>query len=83
MHGGILARRGQDEAVLKEHGIDLIDLVVINLYPFAQTIQKPDCTLDDAIEQIDVGGPAMLRAAAKNHAAVTVIIDPNDCSNCT
>jgi phosphoribosylaminoimidazolecarboxamide formyltransferase/IMP cyclohydrolase len=78
IHGGILARRDEDLAVAAEHGIDLIDLVVINLYPFAQTIQKPDCTLKQAIEQIDVGGPAMLRAAAKNHAAVTVVIDPND-----
>lgn len=80
IHGGILARRDQDLPILDEHGIELIDLVIINLYPFAETIQKPGCTLDEAIEQIDVGGPAMLRAAAKNHAAVTVIIDPKDYS---
>jgi phosphoribosylaminoimidazolecarboxamide formyltransferase/IMP cyclohydrolase len=78
IHGGILARREQDESVLQEHGIELIDLVVINLYPFAQTIQQADCTYAQAIEQIDVGGPAMLRAAAKNHKAVTVVIDPQD-----
>ncbi|MFI4954300.1 MAG: bifunctional phosphoribosylaminoimidazolecarboxamide formyltransferase/IMP cyclohydrolase [Gammaproteobacteria bacterium] len=78
IHGGILARRDQDENVLKQHEIELIDLVIINLYPFAQTIQKPDCTYEQAVEQIDVGGPAMLRAAAKNHKAVTVIIDPQD-----
>lgn len=78
IHGGILARRDVDAEIAKEHGIELIDLVVINLYPFAQTIQKPNCTLPQAIEQIDVGGPAMLRAAAKNHQYVTVAIDPND-----
>ena len=80
IHGGILARREEDIAVLEEHGIELIDLVVINLYPFAQTINKPDCTLTQAIEQIDIGGPSMLRGAAKNYKAVTVLIEPNDYS---
>ncbi|TVQ41015.1 MAG: bifunctional phosphoribosylaminoimidazolecarboxamide formyltransferase/inosine monophosphate cyclohydrolase, partial [Wenzhouxiangella sp.] len=69
VHGGILARRGSDEAVLAEHGITAIDLVVVNLYPFSQTIARPDCSIEEAIEQIDIGGPAMVRAAAKNHAA--------------
>ena len=57
---------------MQEHDIDGIDLVVVNLYPFEQTVSKPDCTLADAIENIDIGGPAMLRSAAKNHASVTV-----------
>ncbi|OAB61731.1 bifunctional phosphoribosylaminoimidazolecarboxamide formyltransferase/inosine monophosphate cyclohydrolase [Leptolyngbya valderiana BDU 20041] len=78
IHGGILARRGEDDEVMLEHGIDAIDLIVVNLYPFAQTIARPDCTVDEAIEQIDIGGPAMLRAAAKNHAHVTVVVDPGD-----
>lgn len=65
IHGGILARRGLDEAVMEEHNIDPIDLVVVNLYPFAATVAKPDCTLPDAIENIDIGGPTMVRAAAK------------------
>lgn len=78
IHGGILARREQDEEILQQHAIELIDLVIINLYPFAQTIQQPNCTYAQAIEQIDIGGPAMLRAAAKNHNAVTVIVDPTD-----
>ncbi|HHM04564.1 MAG TPA: bifunctional phosphoribosylaminoimidazolecarboxamide formyltransferase/IMP cyclohydrolase [Gammaproteobacteria bacterium] len=78
IHGGLLGRRGADEAVMAEHGIDPIDLVVVNLYPFEQTVARPDCTLSDAIENIDIGGPAMLRAAAKNHAAVTVVVDPAD-----
>ncbi len=78
IHGGILARRGQDEAVMLEHGIDGIDLIVVNLYPFAATVARPDCTLDEAIEQIDIGGPAMVRAAAKNHAHVTLLVDPDD-----
>ncbi|MBI2299509.1 MAG: hypothetical protein HYU66_11305 [Armatimonadetes bacterium] len=78
IHGGLLARRDVPahlEACL-EHGIGLIDLVVVNLYPFQQTIAKPGVTLEEAIEQIDIGGPAMLRSAAKNHAAVTVICNP-------
>ncbi len=78
VHGGILGRRGEDDVVMREHGIEPIDLVVINLYPFEQTVADPDCSLDDAIENIDIGGPAMVRAAAKNHAAVTVVVDPGD-----
>ncbi len=78
VHGGLLGRRGVDDAVMKQHGIDPIDLLVINLYPFAATIAKSDCTYEDAVENIDIGGPAMLRAAAKNHADVTVLVDPAD-----
>ena len=70
IHGGLLGRRGTDEAVMAEHDIPPIDLVVVNLYPFEQTVAKPDCDLPTAIENIDIGGPTMLRAAAKNHAAV-------------
>jgi len=65
IHGGILARRGVDEAVMEENDIKPIDLVVVNLYPFRETISKPDCTYEDAIENIDIGGPAMLRSSAK------------------
>ena len=78
VHGGILGRTEIDDEVMQEHGIDAIDLVVVNLYPFAQTIAKPDCTLEQAIENIDIGGPAMIRAAAKNHARVAVVVDPED-----
>ena len=78
IHGGLLGRRGLDEAVMQEHGIVPIDLLVVNLYPFANTIARADCSYDEAIENIDVGGPAMLRAAAKNHTAVTVVVDPAD-----
>lgn len=78
IHGGLLGRRGQDDAVMTEHGIEPIDLLVVNLYPFEQTVALPDCTLDEAIENIDIGGPAMLRAAAKNHAHVGVIVDSGD-----
>ena len=78
IHGGLLGRRGTDDAVMSEHGIEPIDLLVVNLYPFASTIARPDCTFDEAITNIDIGGPAMLRAAAKNHADVTVIVDPAD-----
>jgi len=80
IHGGLLARRDVPAhmAALKEHGIGTIDLLVINLYPFAQATAKADCTLDDAIENIDIGGPAMLRAAAKNWQDVAVVIDPTD-----
>ncbi|HKE46306.1 MAG TPA: bifunctional phosphoribosylaminoimidazolecarboxamide formyltransferase/IMP cyclohydrolase [Steroidobacteraceae bacterium] len=78
IHGGLLGRRGVDEAVMAEHGIEPIDLLIVNLYPFAQTIARPDCSYEEAVENIDVGGPAMLRAAAKNHADVTVIVDPAD-----
>jgi phosphoribosylaminoimidazolecarboxamide formyltransferase/IMP cyclohydrolase len=78
IHGGILARRGLDEDVMAENDIQPIDLVVVNLYPFQATIAKADCTLEDAIENIDIGGPAMLRSAAKNHAWVTVIVNVDD-----
>ena len=78
IHGGILGRRGIDDAVMQEHAIAPIDLVVVNLYPFRETIAQPDCTDDRAIENIDIGGPAMLRAAAKNHRDVWVVVDPSD-----
>jgi len=78
VHGGLLGRRGQDEEMMAEHGIQAIDLVVVNLYPFEQTVARPDCDLAEAIENIDIGGPTMLRAAAKNHAAVTVVVDADD-----
>ncbi|MBT7045273.1 MAG: bifunctional phosphoribosylaminoimidazolecarboxamide formyltransferase/IMP cyclohydrolase, partial [Gammaproteobacteria bacterium] len=80
VHGGLLGRSGVDDAVMAEHDIKPIDLVVINLYPFQQTVANPDCTLEDAIENIDIGGPAMLRSAAKNNARVCVVIDPLDYS---
>jgi phosphoribosylaminoimidazolecarboxamide formyltransferase/IMP cyclohydrolase len=78
IHGGLLGRRGIDDAVMAEHGIAPIDLLVVNLYPFAATIARPGCSYEEAIENIDIGGPAMLRAAAKNHAAVLVVVDPAD-----
>ncbi len=78
VHGGILGRRGIDDAVMAANGISPIDMVVVNLYPFEQTITKPDCDLETAIENIDIGGPTMIRAAAKNHADVAVIVDPAD-----
>ncbi|MDG2213682.1 MAG: bifunctional phosphoribosylaminoimidazolecarboxamide formyltransferase/IMP cyclohydrolase, partial [Verrucomicrobiota bacterium] len=80
VHGGLLHLRGnaEHEAACAEHGIQPIDLVVVNLYPFEETIAKPDVTLEDAIENIDIGGPSMLRSAAKNHESVTVITDPAD-----
>jgi phosphoribosylaminoimidazolecarboxamide formyltransferase / IMP cyclohydrolase len=78
IHGGLLGRRGLDEAVMAREGIEAIDLLVVNLYPFAATIARPDVTYADAIENIDVGGPAMLRGAAKNHADVTVVVSPAD-----
>ena len=78
IHGGILARRGIDEAVMADNDIQPIDLVVVNLYPFQATVANPDCTLEDAIENIDIGGPAMLRSSAKNHASVTVVVDSAD-----
>ncbi|MGA7980389.1 MAG: bifunctional phosphoribosylaminoimidazolecarboxamide formyltransferase/IMP cyclohydrolase [Chromatiaceae bacterium] len=78
IHGGILGRRGPDDAVMRENEIKPIDLVVVNLYPFERTVADPDCDLPTAIEQIDIGGPTLLRAAAKNHAAVTVVVDPVD-----
>ncbi len=80
VHGGLLARRDREDhlASAREHGIDLIDLVVVNLYPFEETVAKPDVSFEDAIENIDIGGPSMLRSAAKNHVAVTVVTDPAD-----
>ena len=78
VHGGLLGRRGIDDAVMTEHGIPPIDMVVVNLYPFEATIARPDCDLPTAIENIDIGGPTMLRAAAKNHAAVTVVVEADD-----
>src|SRR5262249_7542556 len=80
IHGGILGVRSNKEhrAKMAEHGIAPIDLVVINLYPFRQTIQNPDVSMEDAIENIDIGGPAMIRSAAKNHNDVTVVVDPED-----
>ncbi|WP_410471826.1 bifunctional phosphoribosylaminoimidazolecarboxamide formyltransferase/IMP cyclohydrolase [Faucicola mancuniensis] len=80
VHGGILGRRGTDDAIMAEHGIDRIDMVVVNLYPFAQTIAKPNVTKEDAIENIDIGGPTMVRAAAKNHDHVSIVTNPNDYS---
>ena len=78
IHGGLLGRRGTDDAVMALHGIQPIDLLVVNLYPFAQTVSRPDCRYAEAIENIDIGGPAMLRAAAKNHESVAVAVDPAD-----
>ena len=82
VHGGLLARRDLPEHMqaLERHGIGTIDLLVVNLYPFQQTVARPDCTLEEAIENIDIGGPAMLRAAAKNHHGVAVVVDPQDYS---
>ena len=78
IHGGLLGRRGIDESVMALHDIVPIDLLVVNLYPFAQTVARPACTYAEAIENIDIGGPAMVRAAAKNHDAVAVLVDPTD-----
>lgn len=78
VHGGILARRGQDDAVMAEHGIDAIDMVVVNLYPFAATVAKEGCSLEDAVENIDIGGPTMVRAAAKNHRFVNIVVNASD-----
>ena len=78
IHGGLLGRRGVDDAVMREHEIEPIDLLAVNLYPFAATVARPDCSYDEAVENIDIGGPAMVRAAAKNHASVTVVVDPGD-----
>ncbi len=80
VHGGILARRDIPEHLeaMREHGIPPIDMVVVNLYPFARTVAKPGCAMDDAIENIDIGGPTMVRAAAKNHAFVAIVTDPAD-----
>ena len=78
IHGGILARRGIDEGVMIKNDIKPIDLVVVNLYPFQDTVSRPECSFEDAIENIDIGGPAMLRSSAKNHKSVTVIVDSSD-----
>ncbi len=78
VHGGILGRRGIDDEVMAANQIQAIDMVVVNLYPFEQTIANPDCDLETAIENIDIGGPTMIRAAAKNHADVAVVVDPAD-----
>ena len=78
IHGGILARRGIDEQVMSENEINPIDLVLVNLYPFHETISRTDCSLEEAIENIDIGGPAMLRSSAKNHVSVTVVVDSDD-----
>ncbi|HEX8947348.1 MAG TPA: hypothetical protein VF790_00215 [Dissulfurispiraceae bacterium] len=80
IHGGLLARRGnpKDMEDIKKHGIEPIDMVVVNLYPFEATISKPNVTFDDAIENIDIGGPTMIRAAAKNFQDVAVVVDPAD-----
>ncbi len=80
VHGGLLGRRNNPEHVkqMKQYGIEPIDLVVVNLYPFEQTVAKPDCTLEDAIENIDIGGPTMLRSAAKNYTDVAVVVSPRD-----
>jgi len=81
VHGGILGRRGQDDVVMAEHHIQAIDMVIVNLYPFAQTVAKEDCSLEDAIENIDIGGPTMVRAAAKNHHHVNIIVNVADYAN--
>src|SRR5579862_966233 len=80
VHGGLLARRDIPEhmATIEQHGIGPIDLLCVNLYPFAQTVAKPGVALEEAVENIDIGGPAMIRSAAKNHAAVTVVVHPQD-----
>ena len=78
IHGGLLGRRGTDEKIMSKHGIEPIDMLIVNLYPFEQTIAREDATIDDAIENIDIGGPAMIRAASKNHDGVAVIVDPAD-----
>jgi phosphoribosylaminoimidazolecarboxamide formyltransferase/IMP cyclohydrolase len=78
IHGGILARRGQDDEVMAEHGIEPIDMVVVNLYPFEATVARPDCSLEEAVENIDIGGPTMVRAAAKNHRHVSIVVNASD-----
>ena len=81
IHGGILGRRDIDGDVMAEHGIQPIDMVVVNLYPFAATVAKPGCTLPDAIENIDIGGPTMVRSAAKNHKDVAIVVNAGDYSS--
>ncbi|WP_264403928.1 bifunctional phosphoribosylaminoimidazolecarboxamide formyltransferase/IMP cyclohydrolase [Vibrio owensii] len=78
VHGGVLGRRGQDDDVMEKHGISPIDMVVVNLYPFAETVAKEGCTLADAVENIDIGGPTMVRSAAKNHKDVTIVVNAHD-----
>ncbi|UYI46961.1 bifunctional phosphoribosylaminoimidazolecarboxamide formyltransferase/IMP cyclohydrolase [Vibrio natriegens] len=78
VHGGVLGRRGQDDEVMAQHGINPIDMVVVNLYPFAETVAKDGCTLEDAVENIDIGGPTMVRSAAKNHKDVTIVVNASD-----
>lgn len=78
LHGGILARRDADAEAMAEHGIEPIDLVAVNLYPFERTIADPGRSFAEAVENIDIGGPAMLRSAAKNHLHVLAVVDPND-----
>lgn len=80
IHGGLLGRLGVDEPVMAEHDIDAIDMLVVNLYPFAETIADPNCSYEKAVENIDIGGPAMLRAGAKNHERVAVVTDPTNYS---
>ena len=84
VHGGLLARRGDAAHMssLKEHGIDTVDLLIVNLYPFEATVSKPNCSLEDAIENIDIGGPAMVRSAAKNWQDVGVITDASQYKFC-
>lgn len=78
VHGGVLGRRGQDDEIMEKHGIQAIDMVVVNLYPFAETVAKAGCTLADAVENIDIGGPTMVRSAAKNHKDVTIVVNAHD-----
>ncbi|MGP4132691.1 bifunctional phosphoribosylaminoimidazolecarboxamide formyltransferase/IMP cyclohydrolase [Pantoea tagorei] len=78
VHGGILGRRGQDDAIMAQHAIEPIDMVVVNLYPFAQTVAREGCTLEDAVENIDIGGPTMVRSAAKNHKDVAIVVKSSD-----
>ncbi|MCF7363408.1 bifunctional phosphoribosylaminoimidazolecarboxamide formyltransferase/inosine monophosphate cyclohydrolase [Vibrio diazotrophicus] len=78
VHGGVLGRRGQDDEIMATHGINPIDMVVVNLYPFAETVAKEGCTLEDAVENIDIGGPTMVRSAAKNHKDVTIVVNASD-----
>ncbi|SIQ98544.1 IMP cyclohydrolase /phosphoribosylaminoimidazolecarboxamide formyltransferase [Aeromonas sp. RU39B] len=78
VHGGILGRRDRDDAIMSQHGITPIDMVVVNLYPFAATVAKPGCTLEDAVENIDIGGPTMVRSAAKNHKDVAIVVKAAD-----
>ena len=78
IHGGLLGRRGIDDDVMAEHGIEPIDLLAVNLYPFEETIARSEATISDAIENIDIGGPAMIRAASKNHESIAVVVDPAD-----